>query len=71
MIIVIIIIISAAPFGRAPILEIDGKVITQSKAICRYLAKDIGLTGNDSWENLQIDSMVDTADDILYGKFYT
>lgn len=51
-------------------MEIDGKTITQSKAISRYLAKGADLAGNDDSENFQIDSIVETTDDILYGKFY-
>nr|CAD7429488.1 unnamed protein product [Timema monikensis] len=31
------------PFGRTPVLEIDGKITHQSVAICRYLAKQFGL----------------------------
>lgn len=52
------------PFGKVPILEIDGKVLSQCKAICRYLGKQVGLSGKDDWENLQIDIMADTVDDL-------
>ncbi|CAB0041531.1 unnamed protein product [Trichogramma brassicae] len=52
------------PFGQVPLIEIDGKVINQSTAICRYLAKQVGLSGKDDWENLEIDATVDTIHDI-------
>ncbi|NP_001165918.1 glutathione S-transferase S2 [Nasonia vitripennis] len=52
------------PFGQVPILEVDGKKINQSTAICRYLAKQFGLTGKDDWENLEIDAAVDTINDM-------
>ncbi|OXU20371.1 hypothetical protein TSAR_005884 [Trichomalopsis sarcophagae] len=52
------------PFGQVPILEVDGKKINQSTAICRYLAKQFGLTGKDDWENLEIDATVDTINDM-------
>lgn len=52
------------PFGQVPILEVDGKVAHQSVAISRYLAKKVGLVGADDWENLEIDSMVDTITDM-------
>nr|AVC68799.1 glutathione S-transferase 2 [Subpsaltria yangi] len=55
-----------SPFGKIPILEIDGKKLTQSRAICRYLAKEAGLAGKDAWEDLQIDIIVDTIDDVRY-----
>ncbi|KAJ9592543.1 hypothetical protein L9F63_015778 [Diploptera punctata] len=51
------------PFGKSPILEINGKQTHQSASICRYLAKQVGLSGKDDWENLQIDMIVDTITD--------
>ncbi|KAF5279373.1 hypothetical protein FQA39_LY05483 [Lamprigera yunnana] len=52
------------PFGQVPILEVDGKQAYQSVAICRYLAKEVKLNGADDWENLQIDAVVDTINDL-------
>ncbi|XP_014235050.1 glutathione S-transferase-like [Trichogramma pretiosum] len=52
------------PFGQVPVLEVNGKKINQSTAICRYLAKQVGLTGQDDWENLEIDAVVDTISDL-------
>ncbi|XP_049825740.1 glutathione S-transferase-like [Aethina tumida] len=52
------------PFGQVPVLEHNGKVINQSRAISRYVAKLVNLTGNDDWENLEIDSIVDTFEDL-------
>ncbi|KDR24333.1 glutathione S-transferase-like [Zootermopsis nevadensis] len=51
------------PFGKAPVLEIDGKQTHQSAAICRYLAKQFGLNGSNDWEALEIDAIVDTLTD--------
>lgn len=53
-----------------PILEIDGKVVSQSNAISRFLAKQYGLTGKDEWEALQCDVLVDTLGDLKQGKLY-
>ncbi|KAF5279371.1 hypothetical protein FQA39_LY05481 [Lamprigera yunnana] len=50
-------------FGQLPILEIDGKRVNQSIAICKYLARQVNLNGGDDWEDLQIDSIVHTIDD--------
>ncbi|KAJ9587111.1 hypothetical protein L9F63_028317, partial [Diploptera punctata] len=51
------------PFGKTPVLEIDGKQTHQSGAVSRYLAKQVGLSGKDDWENLEIDMIVDTFTD--------
>lgn len=51
------------PFGKTPVLEIDGKQTHQSAAICRYLAKQFGLNGSSDWEALEIDAIVDTFTD--------
>jgi len=53
----------STPFGKTPVLEIDGKQIHQSAAICRYLAKQFGLNGSSEWEALEIDAIVDTFTD--------
>nr|CAD7400446.1 unnamed protein product [Timema cristinae] len=60
------------PFGRTPVLEIDGKITHQSVAICRYLAKQFGLAGKDDLENLEIDAIVDTFTDFRseIGSYY-
>ncbi|XP_060876813.1 glutathione S-transferase-like [Metopolophium dirhodum] len=52
------------PFGKVPILEIDGKVLNQSVAISRYLSKKAGLAGSDEWESLLIDIAVDNVNDL-------
>jgi len=51
------------PFGKSPILEVDGKKTHQSAAICRYLGKQLGLNGSNDWEALEIDAIVDTITD--------
>lgn len=58
----------ATPFGQMPLLEHNGKTINQSLAIARYVAKQVKLTGNDDWENLEIDAVVDTISDIGHSK---
>lgn len=56
------------PFGKVPILEIDGKILNQSIAICRYLSKKAGLAGGDEWESLLIDIAVNNINDLRQGK---
>ncbi|KYN04887.1 PREDICTED: glutathione S-transferase-like isoform X1 [Cyphomyrmex costatus] len=54
----------STPFGKVPVLEVDGKQIDQSVAISRYLAKQCGLAGKNDWESLEIDATVDTIHDV-------
>ncbi|XP_044753584.1 glutathione S-transferase isoform X2 [Coccinella septempunctata] len=60
------------PFGQLPVLEHNGKKIPQSLAICRYLAKQVKLAGNDDWENLEIDSIAEAVNDLRQniGKYH-
>ncbi len=51
------------PMGQMPVLEFNGKRAHQSIAIARYLAKQVGLAGNDDWESLTIDTAVDCIND--------
>ncbi|XP_076272492.1 glutathione S-transferase-like isoform X3 [Rhynchophorus ferrugineus] len=52
------------PFGKLPVLVIDGKDVPQSNAIARYLARQFGLTGKTEWDALQCDVLVDTLGDL-------
>ncbi|KAK4872788.1 hypothetical protein RN001_014817 [Aquatica leii] len=52
------------PFGQVPVLEVNGKKVHQSLAICRYLGKQLKINGNTDWEDLEIDSMADTINDL-------
>jgi glutathione S-transferase len=56
------------PMNQMPVLEVDGKRVNQSLACCRFLAKSVGLAGNDDWENLQIDTVADTVNDFRLSK---
>ncbi|XP_037030116.1 glutathione S-transferase-like [Bradysia coprophila] len=61
------------PLRLLPILEIDGIQLHQSIAICRYLAKIVGLAGTTRLEDYEIDNVVDTVNDFrarLAGAFY-
>uniref|UniRef100_A0A0N4ZE22 glutathione transferase n=1 Tax=Parastrongyloides trichosuri TaxID=131310 RepID=A0A0N4ZE22_PARTI len=52
------------PFGQLPVLEFDGKVLFQSRAIEKYLAKQFGLLGDDDFEAAQIDQYILSLDDV-------
>lgn len=58
------------PMGQMPVLEIEnGKKLSQSVSICRYLAKKVGLAGKTDLENFEIDSVVDTVNDLRVSKW--
>lgn len=54
------------PFGKLPILEMDGMKMHQSAAIIRYLARKAGgtLYGRNEFEALQCDVAYDTISDL-------
>lgn len=56
---------SEMPFGQLPSLEVDGKILSQSMAINRYLAKKFKLTGKDDWEAAECDSLADGWGDVM------
>jgi len=57
------------PMGQVPILEINGKVYHQSKAISRFIAKKNNLYGSDDIEMMEIDTMIDDIEDLRHGKY--
>ncbi|XP_066568321.1 hematopoietic prostaglandin D synthase [Amia ocellicauda] len=51
------------PFGKLPVMEVDGLTINQSLSIARYLARIAGLTGKSRLEEVTADAIVDTLND--------
>ena len=51
------------PLGFMPLLEVDGKPLSQSMAINRLLARRFGLYGETDFEQAKIDEIMDTAAD--------
>lgn len=52
------------PFGQVPVLEIDGKKLTQTVPLTRYVANLVNLAGKDYEENYEIDSTAEIIGDI-------
>ncbi|KAG8446582.1 hypothetical protein GDO86_014147 [Hymenochirus boettgeri] len=55
------------PFGRLPVLEIDGESYNQSLAAGRYLAKKADLIGKSDLDQLRVDAIIGTIDDFTTG----
>ena len=53
-----------APFQALPTLEVEGRVVTQSNSINRYVGKLAGLYPKDDWQALLCDEVMDAAEDI-------
>ncbi|XP_071830065.1 probable glutathione S-transferase 5 [Apostichopus japonicus] len=49
--------------GMVPVLEVNGKRIIQSLAICRYIAREAGFYGSNNWESTRIDSICENIVD--------
>jgi glutathione S-transferase len=52
------------PFQAMPVLEVDGKMITQSNTINRYLGKLAGLYPKDDWQAALVDEVMDAVEDV-------
>jgi glutathione S-transferase len=51
------------PLGVCPTLQFDGKTLTQSLAILRYVASEFGLYGSNNVQKYQVDMILDTLND--------
>jgi glutathione S-transferase len=52
------------PFQSLPVLEVDGRTVTQSNSIHRFVGKLAGLYPKDEWQALLADEAMDAAEDI-------
>lgn len=50
--------------GKVPFLTVDGVKVGQSKAIERFVAKEVGMMGSSAVEGAQIDQLAETVRDI-------
>ncbi|KAH3777541.1 probable glutathione S-transferase 7 [Dreissena polymorpha] len=51
-------------YGQVPVLEVDGKQLAQSNAIARFLAREFGLAGKNSWEEALCDQTLELISDL-------
>jgi glutathione S-transferase len=52
------------PFGALPVLEVDGRTVTQSNGINRYVGKLVGLYPADPWQAALCDEAMDAVEDV-------
>ena len=53
------------PWGQVPCLEYQGQRYFQSMAICRFLARELGIAGNNNSEAARVDEIVDAIQDAV------
>ena len=58
-------------FHCVPVLEIDGTVVTQSNAMCRYVGKMAGLYPEDDLQALYCDEVMGAVEDLLHAMVHT
>merc|ERR1719477_448954 len=56
---------STTPFGQLPLLQWGDEVICQSMACARFVAREVGLAGNTSLEQAQVDEIIDVIQDLI------
>ncbi|CAD5227707.1 unnamed protein product [Bursaphelenchus xylophilus] len=47
------------PYGKIPVLEVNGKPLCESSTILRFLAKQYGLAGKNRWEKAKVDEILE------------
>jgi len=57
------------PLGTLPVLEYNGKKLSQSITIARFLAKECGIVGKNHMEQAMADMVVDTIVDVQIAVF--
>lgn len=57
--------VSVFPFGQLPVLEVNGKRLCQSLAICHYLGSKYDLLHGDVWEDSQLLAIGCSLQDII------
>ena len=59
---------SATKCGFVPELKWDDKILVQSNAITRYVAREVGIAGKNNIEMAQCDAIVDFCSEMVAGK---
>nr|KAG5687206.1 hypothetical protein BaRGS_006827 [Batillaria attramentaria] len=55
----------AAPFGKCPYMDYNGKIYGEAVAIANFLAREFGFAGKTNLESLRIDEVVHLGQDVF------
>ena len=61
--------ITAMPFGKVPVLEIDGEKYSHTIAICSFLGEKFNLAGSNEIEKMQIETAALFFYDLIGSKY--
>ena len=56
------------PYKQLPALEYNGKILIQSNAIARFLAREYNLAGKTNLEQCEADGYLECVDDLIKSK---
>ncbi|XP_077300085.1 glutathione S-transferase-like [Arctopsyche grandis] len=56
---------ASTPFGQLPVLEVDGKRLYQSQAICQYLANQHDLLTGNAWDDAHNVALASAMQDLI------
>lgn len=54
------------PFGAMPVLEVDGRVLSQSNTINRFIGRLVDLYPHDAWQAALCDEIMDAVEDATH-----
>jgi len=57
-------------YGQLPVLKYNGEMLSQSQAINRFLARELGFYGKSSWEAARIDEVCEGLIDFRLSFFF-
>ena len=58
------------PLNVIPVLNFNGEILSQSKTIARFLAKEFEVAGKTNLQQAKADMIVDCVTDIENGKLF-
>ena len=52
------------PFGAVPVIEVDGKILSQTQAMASYVGKVAGISPEDPWDCAKVDECINGCTDV-------
>src|SRR5688572_22285343 len=55
---------ATTPYGAVPVLKVGDRVLAQSNAILRFIAREYGLEAADPWQRALEDAVMESAEEV-------